>query len=819
MTSIDRLTHPDQISRRATHLQEGFIIGWVPGEITDLNDPEKIGRIRVRCDLIQPDTDLPNESDGWSWVLEDFVCNAAPGGTHRLLKVGTQVALLPMMGDARQMLILGCIPSRVDKPHPDMDRNNEIYGKATPNGVVTAHNDREQSRLDVYPTGVTQQISKDGDISMATREQARLQLSHDGTAKMENPKSVSQLTPEGTVIQRSAEGASSILRDKGTVELFSKFASGLKLDAVMGQLKSPLNKLSQLLKDAQKALPGYLQQAQGLLKQLKGLTGGVLGDQIDLDQLLGGADRALGQLNTQLTGALEQGIKSLEQVQKFAPEDLVSHLAPQIQTVIDAGLHKFMPQVEALLKQPGSLSGAALATQIQTLLPADLQAKLDLSKIVPFLDSLRHDPAAQAEAVLDAVMPQGFKPVESLVSLGLHGTLGVINDLTKEPLEPGLRVLYDTAQAAWSGKGTFIAFLKESGGIYSALSEELERRAAVIQKATPKDLQQHIKPETVTQLVEAFGNPAATPLQTFTGEISQGIVNQAAKDTQALQPAAGAVAPLQALVQAVIQKDNAALQTAVQTLIKIQGFEHLVDLGKLDLKTIDLGKVDDLLKAGINALEKELRPLLTKGLHSVEQLLKGLPSDISGAAIEAIGGPLGTEVIKAYTSAQGAGAQLLIQKAAAELIGPLSKTSLFAGLKSAGIQTPWGKFGLGGDGGSFMSQGQLAMRVLQGAGQSAGLMLDPAKGASLSSFFEHDWHWEGDKKQAWTNQSASVTASGQTVKIQSLNEAGEALHRITVSPDGIFLNGIEVGILTRLPERFLALETRLAAIERGLITP
>lgn len=37
MTTIDRLVRPELPEAHANHIKEGFIMGWVPGEITSLN--------------------------------------------------------------------------------------------------------------------------------------------------------------------------------------------------------------------------------------------------------------------------------------------------------------------------------------------------------------------------------------------------------------------------------------------------------------------------------------------------------------------------------------------------------------------------------------------------------------------------------------------------------------------------------------------------------------------------------------------------------------------------------------------------------------
>lgn len=65
MVSLEKLARPEFIEGRSSELMEGKLMGGIPAEITSLDDPEKIGRIQVRCPLIDENVNLPNGEDGW----------------------------------------------------------------------------------------------------------------------------------------------------------------------------------------------------------------------------------------------------------------------------------------------------------------------------------------------------------------------------------------------------------------------------------------------------------------------------------------------------------------------------------------------------------------------------------------------------------------------------------------------------------------------------------------------------------------------------------------------------------------------------------
>ena len=117
--SFDRIIRPDNPEAQVS---ENTIAGWLPGTITyiePVTSGEGLGRIRCKCDLLSGNTDVPNAWDGYVWVLEDSVLNGKSGGSHKPLHIGSQVALIPMLGDPTQLLMIGAIHSREDRPDPD----------------------------------------------------------------------------------------------------------------------------------------------------------------------------------------------------------------------------------------------------------------------------------------------------------------------------------------------------------------------------------------------------------------------------------------------------------------------------------------------------------------------------------------------------------------------------------------------------------------------------------------------------------------------------------------------------------------------------
>jgi hypothetical protein len=107
MAIFDRIAQPDRSEGLSTATQEGQVMGWFPATITDMNDPTGLNRVKVKAGLFDDLSNLPAGNDGWAFVLEQTTGGEVGGvGTIPKKYEGSQVAVLPMLGDTTQLLVL-----------------------------------------------------------------------------------------------------------------------------------------------------------------------------------------------------------------------------------------------------------------------------------------------------------------------------------------------------------------------------------------------------------------------------------------------------------------------------------------------------------------------------------------------------------------------------------------------------------------------------------------------------------------------------------------------------------------------------------------
>lgn len=870
MPNITNLVAPERPEGRASHLEQGFVIGWVPGEITSLDDPEKIGRVKVRCDLIHQDTDLPNANDGWVWVLEEFVANATPGGTHRLLKIGAQVALLPMLGDPRQMILLGCIPSRIDQPHPELDRSKEIHGVATPGQVFDMKNDADASRIQAYPNGVLQTISATGDITNQTAEHARTQLSADGTARIENDKSFTMMTPDGAVKQKSKDGAETTLTADGKVEVKSATESKLTLDGKQSKMEGPLSDLSQTVNKVKSLLAGNLGTGQQIIKELNAYAAGIVPTGT-IDRFLIDVDSGLTRLQKGLGENYGAGMDALKQLKGFSPKELGEAIAPQIEKMVESGIAKAVPQLQEIIGAAGTVT--EILEGAQKLFP---ELKRGTAELETLLKGLAHDPAMQLQAILANVAEDGFSAIANVAGLDLHlhldKLLATIDKSVPEPTAPPGTPAYKVQQQ--TNLKTYLAELKES--LPPTMKEGLSD-VALLAIAKPDTLPPAI---SATELAKLDQSLIASPIgltssNTLDSLFAASPTAPTGADPISLTPnpsldsllaPATPSAPISPPTPPIIPADTIASLTGtekVENLVGIaaanstqkaeeqlkpakdlvESIERLRALGRAlknvsrgadfakalkDLKGTPFGKLVNLeheklfdhaakevLPKAIALLEKELAPILQKALAMINQLINMIPKQQQGAVVSAL-----QQVATIIADPAKKGGIAEFSRTKAEILGPKNgtapRTSVFAGQKAAGLASEFGKMALGSDGGAMSTLGNLAMRSLQPDGASAGVLMDKA-GASLSSFFPTDKATNHDAKPAdWGNPSASIGASGQSAIMQANAPQGTVLNQIAVKPEGIFMNEVNVKVLIDLIPQLATLAAQVATLSDRL---
>ena len=698
------------------------------------------------------------------------------------------MVLLPILGRSNNWIVIDCVASRVDRPHPDFNRAENTYGSATPNGVINARNDTDLARIESYPHGAIDAVSGEGNRTLETEAGARLQLTRAGNAQVGNNEAFVNLDPEGTVLQRSKAGAQATLKHSGEVVIKNASDALLELGKQQSTLSGPPHPIAQFLKQAEAFLGGHLGQARQLLAGLASLAdelGLPLGAEF-LEGAIADAGEVLGQLQAGLGVSLPGGLRALGQLQSFDPAQLGALLLPQVEAL--GPIAPVLSQIQELVAQ--DLSGGELARvalgllspqpstalpsaetpSAETLLRAAAVA-LDVEALGSLLEGLSYDPRLQTEALVEVLAPDAG--ANHLFRLGLEEAVFSLEELLAPVRSPerDMRegaVLLDPAAA---------------------------RRQTVdaIAKTLPTPLRPLVSTAQIEAIVEAK-DATASPLAQLLGTIQQGLIGQAIGPLQQAAPLVEALAPLGELVASLRSGDLDALSEQAAALAQsIPGFEGLPGL----LAGGDIqDKIQELLRGALLPLVEQLSPLVAQALEALLQLGQALPME-KGVVLQlqADFGELTdpdrqNRIFVDRSEAALEGGEMLVGA---------RPNRLFAGVKGAGIKTPFGKLSLGLGGGKLFSLGAMAM-----LNQSAGLLLHEDGQASLSSLAGVETDAEGEA--VWRNERARVLVDGASVRLQSL----EGEREVSIDPDGIRIDGV---LIDDILERLVALEGAVAALQ------
>lgn len=585
--TFDHFLRPDLPEARSPEWTHGLVMGLIPAVLTGIEtgdevDHEGLGRIRVRCDLISPVADLPNSYNGLVWVLEDFVTNGREGGAHRFLEPGSQIVLGSLFGNPQQMVLLGCIHSRIDRPNNNLfDRSAGIYGTQTPNNVFSVRDDVNASRTDAYPHGVTQQVSANGDIVQQTQDHARLTLQQNGTTILENDLAATVTSAEGEITQRSAGGAIAILGQDGDALIRSEaFDSELRLTPHTSVLTGPIPAIGSLINQAKTALGGLFGEANGLIEQLTDVTGQLQGgDTGDLDDLALTTSEVLTNLE-QATSSVNEGIAALEALQNFSIENLGSVLLPQVQAVLNNRLHELLPELRQQLRLNPSLE------RINRFLEeANLQSLPE--RLSSTLEVLNYDLDQQAHFVLSHALPDGYESFANLAGLKLHDVIGNLQLLLLA--EEELPTL-----------------------LQDQLLSELE-------KLLPASLRSAFQPS------DWLEQDLESALIRFLGRTTQSFVSHAIQSISASNPYLQAIPHLRALAQGINQGRDLSelISVASQALPSLNGLETL--------SANPAGMIEQL----IAPLTQQLQPQLGQSVEAFTQVMNVVPSSIPRPEVRA----------------------------------------------------------------------------------------------------------------------------------------------------------------------------------------
>lgn len=707
--SFESIFKTDTVESHATHLKEGFLMGWIPGIITDLRDPEMIGRVKVRCDLLAENVDLPNENDGWVWVTEEFCLANRSGGTHRMLEVGTQVAMIPMMGDARQMLIIGCLPSRVDRPPEGADRAEKRYGKQTPGGVIEMNDDKKAAKITTFPHGVLQGVTGTGDIIYETRDKARFSLTQDGNSLLGNDLASLQAGKNGDVSLFSGGSATANFSADGQVAIASPNQAVLSLDGSTALVTGPNPQVSQRLNQLKGLLLGSFYFAAQDLIILERMTEDFTSEKIQAIVFLEKTRQALKRLHQGIESNLSQSAKDFEQLKEHSAVDFAKCCEGQIKEALRLGLGELIKAVESTVGKSGDEIVETLKNEIpdKFINTLDLGNRLEvfrkLSDIKPTLNALKYNPEFQAQLIIATLVPQGWSSVEILFGLGIADKIEELEEAInpKEKLTELATVMTPADEKKWwedlsdrinEVKGIlnselveFISDQVEDFNVFNWSEQDKLSESGIsipysssLLKSVPLEEDKE-KPDWYT--IDNQLTPGESPLAMLLGTIFKGMLDKISDRLTQLKDE-----------QEVLDKID-ALHTLAETLVydddNIEKIVFFIDKlgGTLDEKKSPVETATfDLLPRIYKELIEKILPLIEETWLDTNALINWIPDNPTGASLQAK-----DDQVQMQSNAGGNGAIVKIDRTSATIAGPefgdSMRTRIFADKSDAGMQS------------------------------------------------------------------------------------------------------------------------------------
>jgi hypothetical protein len=350
---LDQIVNPQYPESHFPNYKNGQIIGIVPAIVTSTEDPEGLGRIRLKFPIFDNNKELSNVSGGYCIVGERFTVNERPGGSHTPIEVGTEVLVAPILGDLRESVLIACAPNRHDRPYPDFDRSKGRYGSATRNDYVEAHDDMEHVSIRSHPNGVVESVSGDGDYQIETAAGARHQITHDGDARLEGSAGQFQTLASGEMAISNAAGAAIGFDPKGQLASKNAFGGKLSLERDRGTLSGPLSEVVDLALKPRR-LMGELADAYSILqwlqRQMEKLEWAE-DPQAALESFCLQARDDLEDLEGSLVASYPEAIGALRQLLAMTPDRLGHTIAEQVGTAYDFDIAGVLGEIDALLER------------------------------------------------------------------------------------------------------------------------------------------------------------------------------------------------------------------------------------------------------------------------------------------------------------------------------------------------------------------------------------------------------------------------------------------------------------------------------------
>lgn len=425
----------------------------VVGIITDVNDPKNAHRIKVRVPTIDPNAAFyPNGDEGWVQYAVPFTVNNHPGGAAFPLEVGTEVLLVPVNGDMRRLIAVGCLPNYVDKLYHEFNPAQGKYGTATRGGTIDVADDKVGTRTTAYPTGIIEDHSADGSLTIQTQGQGQeqggqgtshLRLDAKGTVAIGNEKAGTVFGSQGEVEITSAFGSSIEMNESGQLSISSQRQASLIVGERVELNSSPptvdvdVHAIESLLSFGLQELSDRLLSAKAIAQQFfvdyeDENRVIVYGDThqdlifklfVDLGEVFALVDLSVDKF--------PQMLEKLDILKNYALKDYVQMLRPQVEEGLRINLDGLAECVDSSLGE--NFTDFEINEFIADLwenLPDDYLEELspdesdrikeDIRRSEKILKALNHDKDLMVDFVLANLAPNGWESIESLVGLGVH---------------------------------------------------------------------------------------------------------------------------------------------------------------------------------------------------------------------------------------------------------------------------------------------------------------------------------------------------------------------------------------------------------------
>lgn len=478
--SIDRL-----LDRHSTEGQNK-VSGWLPGIVMDLNDPKKLGRVKVKCPLIDNDNPLPNNEDGWVQLLNRSSGAGSPGGTNELIQVGDQIVLLSMMGDVRQCIGIGVLHSFQDPPSPHFDRPNGVYGSHSKNGDLEIKD--EQNRRSIRTLNGNTEIIDERGRTIESPEGAKVVVGARGNIHLENKTGTIGLSPAGDITINNGK-ASLGFDPQGEVTISNKNTPAIKFTEfgtyISGQkdrIARNLELVSSLSKATFSQLPVFSSRLESLADYLTN----------DLDY----AERLeviyqIDLLFETIIPGLQKIAEAASPLQELADSDAVDigiKVVGQIDTFKAHGLDKIAKKYQAGISEEQIVR---LEREMFDLLSEEALNKIDFAQLSDRLRGLQHDPNAQLRAILESVVP--FGQIDAVIGNQLHKNIARLETFKRSIDELGIEPILDKIDSFGEVSTSELSSTINSISGLSSLAPPIDPGASKIMVVNVKKVTQKIR--------------------------------------------------------------------------------------------------------------------------------------------------------------------------------------------------------------------------------------------------------------------------------------------------------------------------------------